>query len=234
LRPELVIFDCDGVLIDSEWLACAIDSEILTELGFPISPAEVVRRFIGVPVAAMRAAIEAEWRRPLPADFEGRIQARLIPAYRSQLTAIPGMGELVRRLRRPACVASSSAPEKLSLGLELTGLLDVFAPHVFSASMVARGKPAPDLFLLAAQRMGAAPGRCVVVEDSGAGVEAAVRAGMPVIGFTAGRHCMPDHAARLRAQGAARIATNAAELARELAALDVVDPTLAWAGRAEG
>ena len=114
---------------------------------------------------------------------------------------MPGIHSVVRALTGPRCVASGSAPERLRHSLGLTGLLPHFDPHIFSATQVARGKPAPDLFLFAAQRMQAATDACLVIEDSVAGVQAAVAAGMRVIGFTGGSHCRPDHADRLRAAG---------------------------------
>lgn len=213
---DLVIFDCDGVLIDSEILACRIDAELLTALGYAITPDEAAARFCGVPAEAMRAEIERDWGRPLPPDFERTSRRRTEGAYRRGLRAVPGIADLLAGLGRPRCVASSSVPERLRLGLSLTGLLPLLEPHVFSTTMVANGKPAPDLFLHAARAMGAAPARCVVVEDSVPGIRAGVAAGMGVIGFTAGAHCPPGHGARLRAAGAAEIAPDAGTLHRLL------------------
>lgn len=212
----LVIFDCDGVLIDSEVLACRIDAEELTRIGYPVTLSDAVLRFTGLSSKTMRQLIEAEWGRPLPADFEDNLQKRIKESYRTELQAIRGIDELLRKLSVPRCVASSSAPDKLKLGLELTGLWHHFSPHVFSATMVAAGKPAPDIFLFAAARMGVEPPRCVVVEDSIAGVRAGVAAGMTVIGFTGGGHCVPDHGHRLLASGAAMVACSAEELAAVL------------------
>lgn len=215
---DLVIFDCDGVLIDSEVLACRIEAEELTALGYPITVEETVMRFTGLPAGAVRAAIEADWGQPLPADFEGRVHVEIKEAYRRDLRPIPGIADLLAALAVPVCVASSSAPDKLRLGLELTGLHECFAPHVFSTTMVARGKPAPDIFLFAAEQMGTPPQRCVVVEDSLAGVQAGVAAGIPVIGFTGGGHCGPGHAARLLQAGARLTVSSAVELHSLLAA----------------
>lgn len=211
---DLVIFDCDGVLIDSEPLACRIDAEELTACGFPISAAEVARRFTGVPANEMRTAIEAEWGRPLPPGYEPAVAARIERAFRIGLEPLPGVPALLAGLAMPRCVASSSAPAKLRLGLEVTGLLDLFEPDLFSAAMVARGKPAPDLFLFAAERMGGiSPARTVVIEDSLAGVQAGVAAGMTVIGFLGGSHCPPGHADTLSRAGAASLVRSHAELA---------------------
>jgi HAD superfamily hydrolase (TIGR01509 family) len=217
---DLIIFDCDGVLIDSEVLACRIDAEELTSLGFPIGYEDVVRRFTGIPADGMRSLLEAEWGRSLPEEYEARVAARVEAAFRSELAPIAGVHDLLAGLTVPFCVASSSALPKLRLGLAVTDLLDFFEPNVFSASMVARGKPAPDLFLYAAERMGGIrPERALVIEDSVAGVQAAVSAGMPVIGFLGGGHCGPGHADRLKAAGARELVLNHAELVALVEAL---------------
>jgi HAD superfamily hydrolase (TIGR01509 family) len=208
----LVIFDCDGVLIDNEILACRIDAEELNAIGYPITLKDVVLRFTGLPSGAMRAVVERDLGRQLPDDFEAILRQKISDASRTDLKAIAGMAELIDALDIPACVASSSAPDKLRYGLELTGLYGRLAPNVFSTTMVARGKPAPDLFLHAARTMGVQPGHCVVVEDSIAGVQAGVAAGMHVVGFVAGSHCCPGHAGRLREAGAASIAGHARDL----------------------
>ncbi|MET3581470.1 HAD superfamily hydrolase (TIGR01509 family) [Mesorhizobium robiniae] len=210
---ELVIFDCDGVLIDSEILACRIDAEELNAIGYPITLEEVVLRFTGLPSGSMRAVVERDLGRPLPDNFEAIIRKKTSDAYRTDLTAIAGMAEFIDALDIPACVASSSAPDKLRYGLELTGLYQRFAPNVFSTTMVANGKPAPDLFLHAARTMGVEPDRCVVVEDSTAGVRAGVAAGMHVVGFTAGSHCGQGHGERLLEAGALSIASHPEVLA---------------------
>ncbi|SHE79751.1 haloacid dehalogenase superfamily, subfamily IA, variant 3 with third motif having DD or ED [Kaistia soli DSM 19436] len=218
LQPyDLVIFDCDGVLIDSEFLACRIDAEELTRLGYPITMEEVVLRFTGLSAGSMRIAVEADWGQKLPDDFDDVLQARIKDGYRRELQAIDGIDALLAGLAQPFCVASSSQPEKLRLGLELTGLWPRFHPNIFSASMVKNGKPAPDLFLHAASAMGHAPHRCVVVEDSLAGVAAGIAAGMQVIGFTGGRHCSPGHGDRLRDAGATFLAQSASEIGSILA-----------------
>ncbi len=201
--PELIIFDCDGVLIDSEVIAARIEAEALAALGIPMTAEVVTRRFLGVSDKDMRVAIERDIGHPLPDDHEAR-NARLIEAAMvDELQAIPGVREVVTGLPIPFCVASSSTHAKLKHTLGLTGLYDLFAPNIFSTVEVARGKPAPDLFLHAAGRMGAGPARCLVVEDSVAGIRAARAAGMYPVGFTGGSHCGPGHADRLRDAGAA-------------------------------
>ena len=202
MTPDLVIFDCDGVLIDSEIIACTVDAEELSKEGYPISVAEVVRRFAGVPGGAMRATVESDLGRALSADYDQRIEDRVFAAYRTRLNPIAGAVEAISTLPWRYCVASSSRPAKLCLGLIETEQFELFYPHIFSASLVERGKPAPDIFLYAAQRMQATPHSCLVVEDSVAGVQAGRAAGMRVIGFTGGSHCNGEHTALLREQGA--------------------------------
>ncbi|MBB4388541.1 HAD superfamily hydrolase (TIGR01509 family) [Rhizobium leguminosarum] len=223
---DLVIFDCDGVLIDSETLASRIDAEELTRIGYPTSYSDVVLRFTGLSSATMRKLIEEDWGRPLPGNFDTIVQDRIKESYRTELQAISGIDQLLHQLQLPRCVASSSAPDKLRLGLELTGLWPHFDPHVFSSVMVKVGKPAPDLFLFAAAKMGVEPARCVVVEDSIAGVRAGVAAGMTVIGFTAGGHCLEDHNHRLFSAGAKVVARSAEELTSLLCGSQTLSPMM--------
>lgn len=202
MKPDLIIFDCDGVLIDSELIACSVDAEELSRLGYAITPEEVVRRYAGVPAAEMYAEIEAHLGHALPEDFAATVERRVLTAYRQDLRPIVHAADTIRRLSWRSCVASSSKPSKLGLGLIETGLFELFYPHIFSATLVPRGKPAPDLFLLAAERMDAEPHRCLVIEDSVAGVTAARAARMPVLGFVGGSHCTAEHGQTLRAAGA--------------------------------
>ncbi|OWJ69201.1 HAD family hydrolase [Inquilinus limosus] len=213
---DLLICDCDGVLIDSEVIACEIDTEMFTAAGFPLTVADVRRRFVGMSQAGMRAVLEREAGRSLPADFDARLSARLAAAFEQELAALPDVRRTVLALGMPRCVASSSSLDRLRQTLTLTGLHDLFAPHIFSASQVERGKPAPDLFLFAASRFGAPPGRCLVVEDSVAGVTAARAAGMTVIGFTGGGHCDVGTPDRLREAGVHHIARSWQDIALEL------------------
>ena len=213
---KLAIFDCDGVLIDSEVIACGVEAEELSKIGFAISRQGVIDRFSGMPSDAMYPMIEAELGRALPAGFGDQVKHRIVEAYRTELRAIDGVAEILGALRGPVCVASSSAPAKLALGLVETGLYELLYPHIFSTALVQRGKPHPDLFLYAAKAMGAAVYDCVVVEDSVAGVTAARRAGMRAIGFVGGSHCQPGHAERLVAAGADRIVGDFRDLPGEL------------------
>jgi HAD superfamily hydrolase (TIGR01509 family) len=212
LDPALVIFDCDGVLIDSEAIASAIDARELSRLGLPMTPAEAVRRFAGVSSRDMRGMVEGELGSSLPEDFERRIETALVRAFKTKLKPIEGVRDVVTSLGVPVCVASSSSPDKLGLGLSVTGLFGLFYPHIFSSVLVRNGKPAPDLFLFAADRLGVPAERCVVVEDSTAGVKAAKAAGMVAIGFVGGSHCGAGHAEALRSAGADQIIGRFADL----------------------
>jgi len=216
MRWDLVIFDCDGVLIDSELLSIRADRECLAECGIELSVDEIRDRYTGISFAGMVADLQAHYG-PLPADFADRHRTRLWPLFETELQAIPGVGAVLDSLTCKICVASSGRPERLKHALSLVGLYDRFHPHIFSATEVPRGKPAPDLFLYAAERMGVMPERCVVIEDSLPGVAAAVAAGMRVIGFVGASHCRPGDAARLSAQGAIAVIDDMAQLLPALA-----------------
>jgi HAD superfamily hydrolase (TIGR01509 family) len=183
---ELVIFDCDGVLIDSERLGVRVDVMALHELGWPLSEAEVIARFVGRSDRENQAAIEAHLGRRLPEGWAEQVEERYRQAYAAELTPVDGVLEALDRITLPSCVASSATHAHLRYTLGLTGLYERFAGRVFSAEDVGRGKPAPDLFLHAAAQMGAEPTGCVVVEDSRPGVEAARAAGMRALAFAGG------------------------------------------------
>ena len=186
-RPlELVIFDCDGVLVDSERLAVRIDVRVLGELGWILTEEEVVERFMGRTHEYMVSEIEAFLGRPLAPDWEDPFHQLYRDAFAAELQPVEGVVEALDRITLPTCVASSGTHEKIRFTLGLTNLYDRFAGRIFSASEVARGKPAPDLFLHAAKRMGVDPAACAVVEDSRYGVEAARAAGMLALGFAGG------------------------------------------------
>ena len=183
---ELVIFDCDGVLIDSERLAVKVDVLMLRQLGWPLSEADVIDRFVGRSDEFMRSALEDHLGRKLPADWAAPFELLYRQAFASELAPVDGVIDALDGITLPTCVASSSSHEKLRYTLGLVGLYERFKGRIFSASDVANGKPAPDLFLHAAERMAVQPPRCVVVEDSRYGVEAARRAGMRVLAFAGG------------------------------------------------
>jgi HAD superfamily hydrolase (TIGR01509 family) len=208
-RFDLVILDCDGVLIDSEALACAVDAEVYTAAGYPITAEEVMHRFVGFSGKDVDAMIERDLGHRLPHGYDADYTQKLHALFRRELKPIDGVAELLDALaqRNTAfCVASSSSPERLRFTLELTNLWERVAPHVFSSALVARGKPAPDLFLYAAERMQMDPARTLVIEDSVSGVKAARAAGMTVWGFVGGSHYQSrDGKAILREAGADRV-----------------------------
>ncbi|MBK8907952.1 MAG: HAD family hydrolase [Rhodospirillales bacterium] len=208
----LVIFDCDGVLVDSEPIASRVMAESLSEVGYAITVDACNERFKGMPMPDILKMVEESWGRALPPDFAALIHERDFAAFRRELMPIPDVREAVEALPYAKCVASSGAPEKMQLTLTLTGLIELFEPHLFSAHMVENGKPAPDLFLFAADTMGFPPQRCVVVEDSRPGVEAAVAAGMRTLGFTGGGHGRSGSADALRDAGATRTFSSMTEL----------------------
>ncbi len=202
MKVDLVIFDCDGVLVDSEPLSVLAMQAMMARHGCEISEEVIYDRLLGRSLLSATAIFRDDFGVDLsPADME-TWRADLYRRFQEKLRPVPHIAQALRELRRPVCVASSSQPERIALSLELTGLLPWFAPHLFSATMVARGKPAPDLFLYAAAQMNTPPARCVVVEDSPAGVAAAKAAGMRVVGFCGGAHAGPAGLTRkLRALG---------------------------------
>ena len=183
---RLVIFDCDGVLVDSERLAIRVDVQVLASLGWHMTEDEVVRRFVGKSDAHMKRDIEEHLGRTLPDDWDAGFRDVYLDTFRRELRPVDGIVEALDAIRTATCVASSGTHEKMRFTLGLTGLWDRFEGRIFSATEVARGKPHPDLFLHAAARMGFAPADCAVVEDSRFGVEAARAAGMRAFGYAGG------------------------------------------------
>jgi HAD superfamily hydrolase (TIGR01509 family) len=186
---ELVIFDCDGVLVDSERLTVVEESRMLAELGWPMEPEEVVARFMGRSLASELAEIADHLGQDAADRFEEELVPRLTAIFDAELTTIDGVPELLADLSArgvPTCVASSGTPDGIRHKLDITGLRDHFGERISSSVEVEHGKPAPDLFLLAASRMGADPRRTAVLEDSVHGVTAGVAAGMTVFGYGGG------------------------------------------------
>ena len=214
-RIDCVIFDCDGVLVDSEPIALALLRDTIAGLGLDLTLETVQREFQGRSLPSVVARLSERHGIRVPHEALEAMSEALLARFSAELRPIEGMPALLDRLARPFCVASSSHVRRLAHALAVTGLAPRFGPRVFSADAVARGKPAPDLLLHAAQGCRVAPERCLVVEDSVAGVEAAVAAGMPVLGFTAGGHAgAPGYGDALRAAGARDVARDAGELAR--------------------
>jgi HAD superfamily hydrolase (TIGR01509 family) len=197
-----LIYDCDGVLVDSEVLAGAALAELMTSLGHPLSGAECTRIFGGLNVTGVLAKAEQILGRPVPPDRGAEAGQRLLARFRQELQPVNGVSGTIASLPYRRCVCSSSAPERLWLSLEVTGLAPLFGEHVFSAAQVQHGKPAPDLFLFAARALGEAPSDAIVIEDSPLGIAAARAAGMRSIGFTGASHVLPDLQGRLADAGA--------------------------------
>lgn len=183
---ELVVFDCDGVLVDSEVIAVRVDQRVLADLGWELEIEEIVQRFVGKSEANFIATIERELGIELADGWDRTYEQWYHEAFERDLAAVDGIEEALDRLRLPHCVASSGSHAKMQRTLGRTGLLHRFAGRIFSATEVANGKPAPDLFLHAAGTLGAAPERCAVVEDSAYGVQAARAAGMHVFAYAGG------------------------------------------------
>jgi HAD superfamily hydrolase (TIGR01509 family) len=204
-EPDLIIFDCDGVLVDSELLSCQCLSEALSEFGIALSPERALELFLG----RSTAAIEQHYRelgQVVPAGFLARLKSHVLTTFEGALQPIPGVGSVVAGLRAPFCVASSSDIDRVSLSLKVTGLAPHFDGRLYTAQMVEHGKPAPDLFLYAAAKMQTSPARTLVIEDSVSGVQAAKAAGMIVWGFIGGSHYRTrDGRAILSAAGADRV-----------------------------
>jgi HAD superfamily hydrolase (TIGR01509 family) len=202
LHFDLVIFDCDGVLVDSEVISCRVHADILTRYGYPITAEEVRARFLGRTAQDATAEVERELGRRLAETYDLERRTTLLAALADAVEAIPHLADTLDAIDTPMCVASSAAHEKIFTTLSRTGLYQRFAPHIFSGSQVSNGKPAPDLFLFAAKQMAVLPQRCVVIEDSVPGVTGALAAGMTVLGFHGGSHCRPGDDNALRAAGA--------------------------------
>ena len=186
---ELVIFDCDGVLVDSEILTVEIEARVLTEMGFPTTPADVVREFMGKSDEKMQAELTALMGSEASLEFDRVASKEIVAAFEDRLQCVDGVVALIDMLHDrgiATCVASSGSHKKMRFTLGITGLWERFEGRIFSASEVQHGKPAPDLFLHAAERMNTAPQRCAVIEDSIYGVQGAVAAGMHAFGYAGG------------------------------------------------
>jgi HAD superfamily hydrolase (TIGR01509 family) len=188
---DLVIFDCDGVLIDSEIISARMLVTELARLGLAIDLSYVERHFLGRSYPVVMEAIRREFGLDLPEDFEARYRENLLAAFKSELAVVPHVHEVLRTIGVPYCVATSSSPRRAEMSLSLVGLHDLVAGRLYTSTMVARGKPAPDLFLHAASEMGADPARTLVIEDSLTGIRAGLSAGMTVWRFVGGSHLGP-------------------------------------------
>ena len=213
MHNKLVIFDCDGVLVDSEIIGARVEAAELTKIGYHLTPEEDITRFTGKTQKDILQIVEQEMGRSLPDGFENMLYQKMMQAMAENLTAIPDV-EQVLKVVPHKCLASNAEIPKIDHNLKTTKL-DMFFPkeHRFSAEMVPQGKPDPALYLYAAQKMGYAPSSCLVIEDSIVGVTAAKAAGMYVIGFTGAGHIVGQtHADSLRSAGASEIATQMKEV----------------------
>jgi HAD superfamily hydrolase (TIGR01509 family) len=217
---KLIIFDCDGVLVNSEALLVDLEMAFLKEHGISFSVDSYIERFMGIPVedwiSAATALLEDHKGEALPDNFFEPLEQTITRKLKSDLRPIEGAIKTIGSLDIPKCVASSSSIGSLKSKLSDTGLYDAFSPHIFSTQLVKNGKPAPDVFLHAANALDVDPTDCIVIEDSNNGVVAGKRAGMKVIGFTGGGHCPPGHAQSLLSSGADLVAQDFSDIARIL------------------
>ena len=225
---DLLIFDCDGVLINSEMIAARVESAAYGREGFEMEPLGFAEHFAGLTHETIQETIEAELGRALGPAFRAALADAFVELADAELTAVRGAHDMLDRLELPRCICSNSDTAYLTRYLEQVGLYDRFAPHVFSAVEVGSKAPKPDpnVFAFAAAQFGVDPARCLVVEDSPAGVQAAVAAGMTVIGFTGADHSWPGHAELLSEAGAITTVSRHADLPETVAAL------MTWAGEA--
>jgi HAD superfamily hydrolase (TIGR01509 family) len=214
---RLLIFDFDGVVADSERLACETLVNYARDLGVPMTCEDAIEQFVGKRIDQVASAIEELAQRPLP-GFVFELQERTLADFEGRLREVSGLSGFLKNSRIPRCIASSSSKERIGRSLKILKLEEEFE-GVYSAQEVAHGKPAPDLFLRAASMQGVGAEDSVVIEDSALGVQAAVRANMPVIGLLAASHLNFDHEAKLKEAGATHLASDYEEVARILASL---------------
>jgi HAD superfamily hydrolase (TIGR01509 family) len=213
---DLIIFDCDGVLIDSELLANSSEVELLRTFGIEFDLGDYMDRFVGKNTQDVLKGIELLHGIKLSEHDWKLVKENTAKVFQAELQPTVGIFELLASTDKAKCVASSSSLARLDLTLNITGLFDRFSPNIFSAEQVDRGKPAPDLFLFAADRMQVYPNRCVVIEDSLTGVRAGVAAGMTVLGYTGGSHIQPGHEAKLLQEGAIAVFSEMSQLSNWL------------------
>ena len=218
---DLIIFDCDGVLVDSEIIAAEVESRLLTEAGYPIGVEEMGERFAGMTWHNILLTIEREASIPLSATLLDKSEKLLDARLANEVKVIDGVKFALSRLRRPYCICSNSASHRLDLMLTRVGLKEIFAPHIYSAKDLGpdRVKPKPDIFLHGAAQFGADPARTLVIEDSVHGIQGARAAGMRVVGFTGASHTYPSHADRLTDAGAETVISRMSDLPGVIAAL---------------
>jgi HAD superfamily hydrolase (TIGR01509 family) len=220
-RPRPIIFDCDGVLVDSEPLAARAYERVYEKHGMPGVHGGIIAQCVGMKQSDIIVRIKELTGHQFPATADGDIWAETKALFTEELKPTPGIAAFLETLEGDRCVASSSSVERINHSLAVTGLAHFFGEAIYSSSMVKNGKPAPDIFLFAAARMGADPADCIVIEDSPFGIQGAVAAGMTAIGYTGGGHTYVEHAARLTAAGADFVCANWQEVSRQLSGLGV-------------
>jgi HAD superfamily hydrolase (TIGR01509 family) len=220
-RPRPIIFDCDGVLVDSEPLAARAYERVYEKHGMPGVHGGIIAQCVGMKQSDIIVRIRELTGHQFPAAADGDIWAETKVLFTEELTPTPGIAAFLETLEGGRCVASSSSVERINHSLAVTGLAHFFGEAIYSSSMVKNGKPAPDIFLFAAARMGANPADCIVIEDSPFGIQGAVAAGMTAIGYIGGGHTYTEHAARLMAAGADFVCADWQDVSRQLAELGV-------------
>ena len=227
-KPDLIIFDCDGVLVDSEIIAARIEAELLTDAGFEISPEELARTYAGLVFKDILLRVEEISGLPLQATLIGKAEAAVGKRLLQEVRAVEGVHEAILQVSGPCCICSNSRSERIRAMLKNTGILPLFKGPIFSAPELPTGrtKPAPDVFVHAAKEFGADPARVFVIEDSVHGVAGARAAGMRVIGFTGGAHSYPGHADALTEAGAETVIRRWADLK------GVIDALSRWSEKA--
>ncbi len=213
---KAIIFDCDGVLVDSEIIYSAIERKYLSDIGLTYTDYEYQSRFVGLTssdyIKELRADFHTIYRKSFPTDFENLVSKECSTAFETELKAIIGAADFIEKLNCPIAVASSSELEILNKKLTITGLLKYFDTHIYSGAQVPKGKPEPDIFLFAANKLGVVPNKCIVIEDSANGIVAGLNAGMKVWGFLGGSHTDPDMSTRLYNAGANQLFKDFTEL----------------------
>ena len=223
MEPQLIIFDCDGVLVDSEILAAEVESQLLTQSGYPIEPEAIAERFAGLTWTDILLQVEKESGIPISASLIEELARQMDHKLRNELNVIEGAEQVIAALKYPKCVASNSISSSLKMMLEQSTLYDLFAPHIFSAREVGTQKPKPDpnVFPVRGEAVQCRSGARIVIEDSSHGVHAAKTAGMRVIGFTGGAHTYPGHADKLTDAGAETVISRHRDLPAVLEAMAV-------------
>lgn len=220
-QPDLVIFDCDGVLVDSEIIAARVEADLLTEAGYEISAEEIAETYAGLTFKDIMVAVEEKARIPFQISMIDRAEEMIDRRLKNEVRAIEGVHQAIAAVTAPRCICSNSRSERIEFMLERTRLLPLFAGRIFSALETPTGKtkPAPDVFLHAAETLGANPANTFVIEDSVHGVTGGRSAGMRVIGFTGASHSYPGHADALTEAGAETVIRRWADLKSVLDAL---------------